>query len=88
MDIKKIIIKLIIAIVIAIVLVLFLGGCNRQTFDFDYTFNYAILNIDGEYKEMKISSWRDYADGDQLQIKDMEGNTYLVHSVNCTLINK
>ena len=47
MDIKKIIIKLIIAIVIAIVLVLLLGGCNRQTFDFDYTFNYAIVNING-----------------------------------------
>ena len=62
-----------------------LTGCNKQVFDFDYTYHTAICNIGGEYKEIKLAKWNDY-DGEQLQLKDYEGNTYLVSSINCTLI--
>ena len=63
-----------------------LTGCNKQIFDFDYTYHTAICNIGGEYKEIKLKSWTDYEDGEQLQLKDYEGYTYLVSSINCTLI--
>ena len=66
---------------------LLLVGCNKQIVDFDYTYNYAIINIGGEYKEIEIKSWRDY-DGEQLQIKDKEDNIYLTNRFNCTLIHK
>lgn len=77
----------IIFIIIILGILTSLTGCNKQVFDFDYTFNYAIINIDGEFKEIEISSWKDY-EGEQLQIKDKSGNTYLISSYNCTLVNK
>lgn len=72
-------------IILLILGILTLTGCNKQIFDFDYTYTTAICNIGGEYKEIKLKSWTDY-EGEQLQIKDYEGNTYLVSSINCTLI--
>lgn len=62
-----------------------LTGCNKQVFDFDYTYTEAICNIGGEYQTIKLKSWTDY-DGEQLQLKDYDGHTYLVSSMNCTLI--
>lgn len=35
----------------------------------------------------KIESWKDYDDGDQIQVK-IDGTTYLVHSVNIVLIKE
>lgn len=77
----------IIVIIVALGIVCSLTGCNRQMIDLDYTFNYAIINLGGEYKEIEIRSWKDY-DGEQLQIKDKDGNVYLTNSYNCTLIKK
>lgn len=74
-------------IVVLGILCSLLTGCNRQVIDLDYTFNHAIINLGGEYKEIEISSWRDY-NGEALQIKDKEGNVYLTSSFNCTLIKK
>ena len=77
----------IIAIIIVLGILCSLTGCNMQVVDLDYTFNYAIINLGGEYKEIEISSWKDY-EGEELQIKDKEGNVYLTSSYNCTLIKK
>lgn len=63
-------------------------GCscgNKEIFDTTYTYDRAICNIGGEYKEIKIKKWTDY-DGEQIQIWDKEGNYYLTSSINCTLI--
>ena len=68
-----------------IIPVLLLTGCNKQVLDFKYTYDRAICNIGGTYKEIKIKKWNDY-EGEQLQIIDHENNTYLVSSFNCTLI--
>lgn len=83
----KSITTLLLVFLLSMVSISLLTGCNRQMFDFDYTFNYAIINLGGEYKELKIISWRDY-EGEQIQIKDTEGNTYLTNTYNCTLIHK
>lgn len=74
-----------VAIIVAILLCM--TGCNKETFDFNYTFDKAICNIGGTYHEFKIDKWTDY-EGEQIQLTDKEGNVYLVNSVNCTLIKE
>lgn len=77
--------KLILMLVLSTFL---LAGCNRQVLDLTYSYNYAIIQLpNGEVVEGKIESWRDYDDGEQLQVK-MNGITYLTSSYNCVLINK
>lgn len=63
-------------------------SCGNQTwFDTTYTFDEAIVYIGGEWKTMKVQSWTDFEDGDQIQFTDENGVTYLVHSSNITLIS-
>lgn len=79
-----------IAIVLAAVLlvgILILAGCNKQLVDLTYSYEYAIIALpNGEIVEGKVSSWTDFEDGDQLQVK-IDGKTYLVHSSNVVLIS-
>lgn len=73
----------------AIILVLAstLVGCNKQLIDFTYSFERAIISLpNGEVVEGKVESWKDYEDGDQIQVK-IDGKTYLVHSSNIVLIS-
>ena len=66
---------------------LILAGCNKQMVDLTYSYERAILSLpNGEIVEGKVSSWTDFEDGDQLQIK-IDGKTYLVHSSNVVLIS-
>ena len=66
---------------------LFLAGCNKQMVDLTYSYEYAILSLpNGEVVEGRVSSWTDFEDGDQIQVK-IEGKTYLVHSSNIVLIS-
>lgn len=87
---KKVIKILIIA---GIVLMYFLcaiplTGCgNKDLFDTNYTYNTAICNIGGEYKEIEIRQWKDY-EGEQIQIIDKQGKVYLVSTNTCTLIKE
>ena len=66
-----------------------LSGCgNKTAFDTTYTFNRAIVKLaDGTVVDGRVQSWTDYADSDQIQVK-INGNTYLVHSSNITLIQE
>lgn len=75
-----------------LIALLFIGtitftGCNKQIFDFNYTFDKAICNIGGEYKTIEIQKWTDY-DGEQIQIIAEDDTVYLVSSINCTLIDE
>ena len=66
---------------------LVLAGCNKQLVDLTYSYEYAIIALpNGEVVEGKVTSWTDFEDGDQLQIK-IDGKTYLVHSSNVVLIS-
>ena len=59
-----------------------LSGCNKQMVDLTYSYEYAIIGLpNGEVVEGKVSSWTDFEDGDQIQVK-INGKTYLVHSSN------
>ena len=74
--------------IIAILSVLVLSGCNKQMVDLTYSYEYAIIGLpNGQTVEGKVSSWTDYEDGDQLQVK-IDGKTYLVHSSHVVLISK
>lgn len=81
------------AINLGIGIILFSGVCftgcgNKIAFDTTYTFNRAIVKLaDGIVVDGKVQSWTDYQDGDQIQVK-IDGNTYLVHSSNITLIKE
>lgn len=80
--------KKIIVLVLACIMVIgMLCGCNKQVFDFTYSFNYAIIELpNGDVVEGNVTSWTDYEDGDQIQVV-IDGTTYLVHSSNVALMN-
>ena len=80
--------KKLLAPVLTLAFALALCGCNKQMVDLTYSYEYAIIGLpNGEVVEGKVSSWTDYEDGDQLQVK-IDGKTYLVHSSNVVLISK
>ena len=83
--------KKVIALLLAVIVILslsLLAGCNKQMVDLTYSYEYAIIGLpNGETVEGKVSSWTDFEDGDQIQVK-IDGKTYLVHSSNVVLISK
>lgn len=82
--------KKLIAVLLALVIILTIGvlaGCNKQMVDLTYSYERAVLVLpNGEVIEGKVSSWTDFEDGDQIQVK-IDGKTYLVHSSNIVLIS-
>lgn len=76
-----------IALVLALILVMTLSACNKQMVDLTYSYERAVLSLpNGEVIEGKVSSWTDFEDGDQIQVR-IDGKTYLVHSSNIALIS-
>lgn len=80
--------KKVFAFLLAATLAVSLAACgNRQMIDMTYTYDRAVISLpNGEVVDGKIQSWRDYEDGDQIQVT-VDGKTYLVHSANIALIN-
>lgn len=75
-------------LLIVVLMSLLLVGCNKQFIDMTYSFDRAIISLpNGEIVEGKIQSWKDFDDGDQVQVKINE-KTYLVHSTNVVLISE
>ena len=75
-------------IITAICIAILLAGCNRQVIDMTYSFDKAIISIDGQViAEGKVESWRDYDNSDQIQVT-IDGVTYLTHITNVVLINE
>lgn len=78
---------LLLVLVTVLVTVLVMSGCNKQMVDLTYSYERAVLVLpNGEVIEGKVSSWTDFEDGDQIQVR-IEGKTYLVHSSNIVLIS-
>ena len=79
--------KKIIAVLLVLIFVVFLSGCgNRQMFDTTYHFSYCtIYSPSGEViAQGEVQSWKDFEDGDQLQVK-IDGVIYLTHASNVIL---
>lgn len=81
--------KKLLATILALGMVFSLAGCgNRQMIDITYSYKYAIISLpNGEIIEGKVESWRDYEDGDQIQVT-INGVTYLVHAADAVLMTK
>ena len=75
------------ALVLALILMILMAGCNKQMVDLTYSYERAIISLpNGEVIDGKVSSWTDFEDGDQIQVR-IDGKTYLVHSSNIALIS-
>ena len=86
---KKVIISFVIFSLILLGIVGVLASCNYDIIDTNYSFDYAYISYgDGTVEKVKIKSWRDYEDGEQIQITSTDGDVYLVNSYNCVLIKE
>lgn len=81
-----------IALIIAFILVAaLLAACDTTDGGYQYVdtvwkFDKAIIALpNGEIISGNVETWRDFEDGDQLQIQ-IDGTCYLVHSTNCVLM--
>lgn len=80
--------KKVIFAALPLVFALMITGCNYDVIDTTYRYERAVIELpDGEIIDGKVQSWRDYEDGDQIQVK-IDGVTYLVHSSDVVLITK
>ena len=81
--------KKLLAAILALGMALSLAGCgNRQMIYLTYSYKYAIISLpNGEIVEGKVDSWKDFEDGDQLQIT-VDGVTYLVHATDAALMTE
>lgn len=80
--------KKLLATVLALGMVLSMSACNRQMIDLTYSYKYAIISLpNGEIIEGKVDSWRDFEDGDRLQVT-VDGVTYLVHATDAVLMTE
>lgn len=64
------------------------AGCGNYDFiDIKYNFDYAyILLPNGEVIEGTVDAWRDYEDGNQIQVT-IDGTIYLTDTTRCVLIS-
>lgn len=85
---KKLLVILITVIMTIVCMSVVFTGCqayNKQIVDLTYNFDYAWIEIpDGTVVQGKVESWKDYKDGDQIQVK-IDGKTYLTDTTRCVL---
>lgn len=79
--------KCLVVVLLASIISVVCTGCNKKVFDFQYTFNKAVINIGGEFRTIDVAKWTDY-EGEQIQIITPDGTVYLTSSFNCTLIKE
>ena len=72
-------------------LTMMMTGCTNGGYDIidtTWTYERAIMKLpNGEVIDGRVQSWRDYDDGDVVQIK-IDDNTYYVHMENIVLISE
>ena len=61
-----------------------LCGCNYQMVDLDY--NYKKVHLYGTNKCYEINSWKDYEDGEQIQVDIKGSGKILLSSYSCFLV--
>ena len=76
-------------LLLVLLLAVMLCGCNYQMVDTTWSYDKAYIEVtDGQVIEIKVKSWKDYEDGDQIQVTSTDGKTYLVHSSKCILVDE
>lgn len=85
---KRILSMLAAALIVGGAALVLLTGCNKQLVDTTYSYDTAVISLpDGTTVRGQVESWKDYGDGDQIQVK-VDGDMYLVHSANIALIKE
>lgn len=85
---KRILSMLAAALIVGGAALVLLTGCNKQLVDTTYSYDTAVISLpDGTTVRGIVESWKDYGDGDQIQVK-VDGDMYLVHSANVALIKE
>lgn len=80
---------ILIVIMLLVGLVTFSACGNRQVgIDTAQSFNRAYIKLGGEWKEVTVKSWRDFNNGDEVQIVTTDGTVYLSHYSNMVLVSK
>ena len=65
-----------------------LAGYNKTFIDTTYAFEYAYVELpNGTVVEGKVQSWKDFDDGDQIQVT-IDGKTYLTNSTRVVLVTR
>lgn len=77
--------KTVIAIVLILITACLLVGCNKQIVDLTYKFDRAYCKVGDEWIDIPIKKWKDYQDGEQLQLTLEDGSVLLVSSFYCIL---
>lgn len=77
--------KKILLLTIMIMCCLAFTGCNKQIIDLNYKFTNAYVKIGEDWVDLNISTWTDYEDGEQIQLRLADGTVLIVHSANCIL---
>jgi len=82
--------KIIALIMLLSIAVLILSSCgNRQVgFDTAQSFNKAYIKLGDEWKEVTVKFWRDFDNGDEVQIVTTDGTVYLSHYSNMVLVSR
>lgn len=74
-------------LLVVLMLTAMLCGCNAQIIDLTYSYEYGYIKLpNGEVIEGVVSSWKDYDNGDVVQVV-IDGKTYLTHYENVVLIS-
>ncbi len=63
------------------------SGWNFSLFDTRYHFDHAILNNGETHQVFKVNEWRDYSEGEQLQVHLNDNSGFLTSFVNTTLVS-
>lgn len=80
--------KKIFAAILCMAMMFTLSSCNRTIIDTNYTFKYGYIELPtGEIIEGKISSWTDYDNSCQIQLK-IDGKTYWTHISRVVLVSE
>lgn len=71
---------------LAIVAMTLCACTNYDFIDTNYKFDRAIIDVGGRVVEVNVKLWRDFEDGDQIQIEAEDGTVYLTDATRCVLI--
>lgn len=75
-------------LLVVLMLTAMLCGCNAQIIDLTHSYEYGYIKLpNGEVIEGAVSSWKDYDNGDVVQVV-IDGKTYLTHYENVVLISE
>lgn len=86
---NKVVILTVFILIIVVILGVFRTNIfNKQLVDFTFSYDKCITTVGNKVYEIEIDSWKDYTDGEQLQIKGKDGKIYLVSANNSILIKE